>query len=56
MGYVGKFFAGIDADELSMVVRHCDIAAEDLVIGEPPLLLEDDMTPLDDDTDHPAGA
>ena len=48
-------FAGIDADELSMVVRHCDSAAEGLVSDEPPLPLEDDMEPLEDDADQPGG-
>ena len=35
-GRVDQFSAGVDADELSTVVRHCDIAAEGLARDEPP--------------------
>ena len=51
--YVEQFSAGVEADDLSMVARQCDSAAEGLVVGAPPLLLEDDMAPLDDDADQP---
>ena len=51
--YVEQFFAGIEEDEISRVVRHSDSAAEGLVSDEPPPLLEDNMAPLDDDADQP---
>ena len=51
--YVDQSFAGVEEEGLSRVVRHCDSAAEGIFRDEPPLLLEDDMAPLDDDTDQP---